>query len=308
MKRLFKSSKKNTCQASPFVLNHARRSRKSSTYKSVYRLIAKLIEEFQASRDMIIESDMFTENVAEDYVYFLREKGLANNTIRTYYQKTCYMFRRMQKDGFEVNFGFEYVQVEEEHIPKVALSTDEIIRIYNLNIRVKERDIVRDMFVCNCLTGFRYSDFSELTASNISGNIIVRKTRKTGVHVEVPIHRIVREIINKYEGDFPPYEKSMQNYNKIVKNVCKQAKINEKIFIEHTKGHNVVRKSFKKYELVSSHTARRSFATNAYLAGIPTARIMLITGHTTEQSFFKYVQIGKRENAIELANHSFFSE
>ena len=58
--------------------------------------------------------------------------------------------------------------------------------------------------------------------------------------------------------------------------------------------------------LVISHTARRSGATNMYLAGIPTFRIMLLTGHTTEESFFKYIRIGKEENANVLSEYPFF--
>lgn len=57
---------------------------------------------------------------------------------------------------------------------------------------------------------------------------------------------------------------------------------------------------------VSSHTARRTFATNAYLAGILPARIMLITGHKTEQAFFRYIRIDKVRNAQELAQMDFF--
>jgi integrase len=68
----------------------------------------------------------------------------------------------------------------------------------------------------------------------------------------------------------------------------------------------IVRKRVKKYALVSSHTARRTGATNMYLAGVQTFRIMLITGHTTEQSFFKYIRIEREENARVLSEHPFF--
>jgi integrase len=78
------------------------------------------------------------------------------------------------------------------------------------------------------------------------------------------------------------------------------------VLYERTDGTKVVRKRMKKYALVSSHTARRSGATNMYLAGIPVARIMLLTGHKTEQAFFKYIPIGKQENAKTLLEHNFF--
>jgi len=61
-----------------------------------------------------------------------------------------------------------------------------------------------------------------------------------------------------------------------------------------------------KYELIGTHTARRSFATNAYLAGMPTLLIMSITGHTKIEMLMKYICVGNRELAEQAANHPFF--
>ena len=57
-----------------------------------------------------------------------------------------------------------------------------------------------------------------------------------------------------------------------------------------------------------TYTARRSFATNAYLAGLPPISIMKITGHKTESSFMKYIKISEKENAIQLKGHEFFNQ
>ena len=63
----------------------------------------------------------------------------------------------------------------------------------------------------------------------------------------------------------------------------------------------------EKCNLVKTHTARRSGATNMYLAGIPTIAIMKITGHKTEKEFMKYIKITEEESAMELMNHPYFS-
>lgn len=60
---------------------------------------------------------------------------------------------------------------------------------------------------------------------------------------------------------------------------------------------------FPKYKLVSSHTCRRSFATNMYLMNFPTLSIMQITGHTTEKSFLKYIMVIPKEHADKLLAH-----
>jgi integrase len=64
----------------------------------------------------------------------------------------------------------------------------------------------------------------------------------------------------------------------------------------------------EKYNLITTHTARRSGATNMFLAGIPAQSIMKITGHTTESSFMKYLRISKDANATLIANNPFFNK
>lgn len=151
----------------------------------------------------------------------------------------------------------------------------------------------------------RHSDVKNLTADNFYNGNVYRRTRKTGFSVVVPQHWMVKEILCRNNNELPAIH-SQQAYNTMVKRLCKRAGITDKTLVERTRGTKIVRKQIPKYQLVSSHTARRSLATNMYLAGIPAARIMLITGHTTEQSFFKYIRIGKQENATELSKHIFF--
>jgi hypothetical protein len=62
----------------------------------------------------------------------------------------------------------------------------------------------------------------------------------------------------------------------------------------------------EKWEAVSSHTARRSAATNMFKAGIPSISIMKITGHKTETQFIKYIKVSKEENAEMLMDNPFF--
>ena len=57
---------------------------------------------------------------------------------------------------------------------------------------------------------------------------------------------------------------------------------------------------YKKYDLVRSHTGRRSFATNNYLMGVPTLDIMAITGHKTEAAFLKYIKVTPKEHAEKI--------
>ena len=95
--------------------------------------------------------------------------------------------------------------------------------------------------------------------------------------------------------------------NVYLKEVGKVASIDETVKISKTKGGLRVDRNHKKHELITVHTARRSFATNMYLADVPTISIMKITGHRTEKSFLKYIRISQEDNANKLLNYPFFN-
>jgi len=85
------------------------------------------------------------------------------------------------------------------------------------------------------------------------------------------------------------------------------AEINEAVIINTTKGTTKQTETYTKADLITSHTARRSFATNAYLNDIPSISIMKITGHSTEKAFLTYIKISQEDNANKLLNHPFFN-
>lgn len=141
---------------------------------------------------------------------------------------------------------------------------------------------------------------------NVIDNTIQIRTKKTGARVVIPIHAMIRQIFFRNENSFPVLACSQQYFNFAVKKICRKAGIDNLVLVERMEGSKLVKKTLKKYELVAWHTARRSFATNMYLAGISAAKIMLLTGHVTEEAFFRYIRIGKIENARELGEHVFF--
>lgn len=132
------------------------------------------------------------------------------------------------------------------------------------------------------------------------------KTKKTNTPVQVPIHPVVREIIQKYNKELPP-PPSVQHFNRQIKKICRKIGFKKKMLFERQIGRQRVSKLIPKYQFISSHTARRTAATNMYLAGIVPYRIMLVTGHKTEKSFFRYIRITREENVKVLAKHKFFT-
>jgi len=199
----------------------------------------------------------------------------------------------------------------------IYLTEEEINVLYNHNFNDSERlENVRDNFIFGLRTGLRISDFLSLQHFNFVGDNIEIETKKTGYKVLIPIHPQIKAILGKNNGKLPrPI--SDAKFNEYVKEVCKEVGFTE--MVEGAKminkkddkdffpiadliSKNKSRKEFgiyPKYELITSHTCRRSFASNLY-GKLPNMTIMAITGHKTETQFLKYIKITPKENAEKL--------
>ena len=288
-----------------YLRAYSARRRCSSNHKGNMRNAARYLERYEEYVGHHIEGKDFDYLCVESFFAYMRQNyDLRHNTIVKIAQTIVAAVTHMRKEGIQVGRDYEDFPLKEEEVTTVALSDEEIERVYNLKLS-KKSAIIRDLFVFACETGLRYSDLVALQDDNIQGNILTVRTSKTGALVCIPLRRRAREIIARHDGAIR-YTDSQTNYNKCVKTLCRKAVITEKVLCEYTVGTRFVRRSVPKYKLVSSHTGRRSFATNAYFAGIPVIRIMLITGHKTEHAFFRYIRVSKKENAKALSGHQFF--
>jgi len=198
----------------------------------------------------------------------------------------------VNEDFLKITIKAPKTQNAESDIKSPYLSTDEIERIMNFKGH-DHLENARDWLVISCWTGCRVSDLMELTTDNIhttiNGDKAIRYTQqKTGDKVLTPYHFHVAQIIDR-NGGFPRAI-SHQRYNDYIKELCRLVGITE--MIEGTKMNPETRRKesgkYPKYELVTSHIGRRSFATNHY-GKLPTHMIMLVTGHDTVKQFLDYV-------------------
>lgn len=175
----------------------------------------------------------------------------------------------------------------------------------NIERKIKALEVVRNKFLLGAYTALRVSDFNYLRDVHIDGGYFRVTTQKTGAHVVIPIHPVIRRIIDSGFDISTPI--TDQKINEHIKEVARMAGITQ--LVEGTKyiQHRAVVGFFPKCDLITTHTARRSAATNMYKAGIPSISIMRITGHTTEKSFMKYIKITAEENAELMAKNKFFA-
>ena len=131
------------------------------------------------------------------------------------------------------------------------------------------------------------------------------RSQKTGNRVSIPIHPIVKEVMSSRNGHLPPYQ-SDQLMNRNLKRLGAMAGLDAPKEMERTEGGTRRATSRPKNELIQTHTARRSFCTNAYLNGLDTLDIMAISGHQTEKNFLRYIKVTREQRAKRIASHAFF--
>ena len=214
--------------------------------------------------------------------------------------------------GYNTNTAYKSRKftIKKEDITHIYLTIEELEKIYKEDLSNNPKlDRVRDTFIVGCYTGLRFSDFSKLQPQHFKkiGKVEVLEivTQKTNQKVTIPINSKVKAILKKYNGVMPR-QITNQKMNEYLKDLGELVKIEKNILIVKTKGGKREEKSIKKYDLISCHTARRSFATNSFKAGVPSISIMKITGHTTEKSFLQYIKISNEENAVLMAQNKFF--
>ena len=191
------------------------------------------------------------------------------------------------------------VKVTKETPDNIYLTEKDIEDLMQLNnFDTPLYETVRDLFVIGCMTGLRFSDYSNLTPQRINNGFIQLTQQKTQARVTIPIHPLVNAILEKYPAGLPKCPPN-QVFNRYLKDIGKMLpQLNEPFEKVLTRAGKPDIQVYPKYELLQSHTARRSFCTNEYLNGTPTITIMAISGHKSEKAFMAYIKADTLQHAI----------
>lgn len=255
------------------------------------------------------EKVIYTE-VDEDGNTCSQTKGHTINSVGKHIKNLKVFAAEAIEKGIHVNpeLSKKRFRVLSEDTDQIALSIPDLDKIFLLELPLNSGlENARDCFILAAFTGLRFSDLKQLNESNfIDGNRLRITTQKTDQKVIIPLHRVVLAILKKRNG-IPPAAISNQKMNKYIKEVGKRAELNELVAVSKTRAGQKEVRTLPKYSLITVHTARRSFATNLYLAGMDTLTIKKMTGHHTEKSFLKYIRVSEEENASRAALHAFFN-
>jgi len=277
-----------------------------------FGVIKNKLKRFQEYRKKVILIKEVDLNFKKEFENYCLSEYYAPNTIARDIRFIKSFCNHAKYQGLETNYQLEKVKSKYIKVDSIYLTQKEIEQIEttkNLNDYLIN---ARDWLLISCYTGQRISDFMRFTKEMIryenNKPLLEFTQQKTGKLMTVPLSSKVVTILNKRNGQFPRAI-SDQKYNDYIKEVCKEAGVNDNVEgskkVETSPGSKKYRKEtgiYEKWELVSSHIGRRSFATNNY-GTIPTSFLKYVTGHSTESMFLSYIGKSNKDLALELSNY-----
>jgi integrase len=289
--------------------------KKSDATITTYRTAKKHLEEFEQIKNYKVNFETINLDFKDAYVKFLSKdlkrkggkvrKALGKNSVFKEIKNIKTFMNMAVEREYTTNIKHTRSSfgVESEDTAAVYLTEKELRTLYKFDFKDNKRlEAIRDLFVFQSFVGLRYSDASNIKPQNIvkiDGEDYIKITpQKTGSPVTIPCNDVVLRIFKKYEHNKNrlPNAPSNQKFNQYIKEVCQLAGLTETGRLESDMTKEL-------WESISSHTARRSFATNCYLDGMDDRMIMAVTGHKTEKAFKQYIKVSREENAKRMQAH-----
>jgi len=275
-----------------------------TTKKKYHSTYAHLKEFSKNQRKPVQCADIDLQFYDRFFSYLTITKKLAKNSVGKYIQTLKTFLRAADESGMVVNPAYKSRRfiVPKENTTKVYLTDAEIDELFSIDLSKRPAlERARDLLVFHTRSGLRHSDWDAFSEINFNGNRVEIKTQKTAQLVTLPLHPQMTVIRSRYEGVYPnalPPALSTQKMNEHLKELAAfSPSLRMPVIIYKTVAGIATSTTKKKYECISTHTARRSFATNLYRAGCPARSIMEITGHKSESSFRSYIVLDREEHA-----------
>ena len=277
----------------------------------VYQRTLDLLKEFALNKRRKLNFEDITYEFYLDFTQYLSvEHNFATNTVGKHIKTLKTFLNEATERGINTSFDFKSkrFRVARESVDSIYLSVDELDILLKLDLSRNTRlERVRDLFLVGCFTGLRFSDFNNLAKEcfilDNGEEYIEIETQKTRRKVVIPVFDQLKQIRKRYadltDNQLPP-SMSNQKMNQYLKEIGQLAGFTDLEQTRITKKGKEIIQNVPKYTLISTHTARRSFATNMYLLGVPSYTIMAITSHTTEKSFLQYIKVTPKEHAVQM--------
>ena len=306
-----------------------------ATVKSIKASVT-LFKLYQKSKRRIIKWDDIDMQFYYDYTAWLKKKDYSVNTIGKNVKQLKALLAIALSEGHHTNVKYQdkkfkgtRIEVDSIYLTKEDLEKFTSVDISNYGIG---HDQARDIFMVGVWTAQRVSDYNNISKDDIQtyqtrsivdepdpenpgktiAKIVTRditvinvRQKKTDAKVTIPCSSALKKILEKYDYQLPHLED--QVINRYIKEIAEKAGLTETIEIKETKGGTPKLVKYKKYELIHTHTARRTGATLMYLSGMDIYDIMKITGHTSPSMLKKYIKADQLEVVDKIvAKYNYF--
>lgn len=317
--------KKKTIESKPvktdtffeFAYNHLddKKSRVTKATFYSYRQTLIKLETYSINLKLNITFDSFDIKFVNSFNKFLQEHyNHKQNSISKHFKNLKTYLIEASNRGYIKNSSFVVKDFfsPTENTTAIYLDEKELKKMYDEDLTDNpSMELARDIFLIGCYIGQRVGDYNGLTKDDIVTikGISFFKIRqsKTKTDVLCPITKEISEIMKLRHNNLPPKKLNEPDINDNIKDLGKRLGFTKKIKCEFTQGGKKIIQMLPKYELIMTHTARRSFCTNMYLKKMPVYDIMLFSGHKTEREFYKYIKIKDEERAQYIAGKGYFN-
>ncbi len=241
----------------------------------------------KATKKQFQLTDVTEEMVNRFKTYLINKRGMNNNSVKKRLKSfKIFLNYCIEKKYLKLNFDYSRVKVKTYDPTIVTLTEEEFTKLKDWNPGKYQR--VKDLFLFGCMTSLRYSDLISIREHHIINNNIVKKSEKTDIQQIIPLTRLSREILERYNYNLQLY--TTQTYNRLLKKMGQESGIfSAEVVLVEQRGNQRLEIRKQKWECLESHTARRTFITRSIKKGIPLNIIMGITGHTRIETLSRYM-------------------
>ena len=264
------------------------------------------LKDFQNDTNYSIRFDNLNSGFYEKFRdYAFEERNTLNNYFGKLIAGTKTFMTWSHERGYHQNLDYKKFKTIQNTIEVIYLTMDELMTLYNHPFESKRLEHIRDFYCLGCFTGLRFSDLKQLKTSNIYDDHIKLNIQKTKtIDHKIPLNKYALSILEKYRNTlYDPLPKiSGQKFNKYIKECCEIVGIDTPINITRYIGKKRIDKVMPKFDLITSHTARKTFVTNSLVLGMKEMVVRNITGHKDDSSFRRYVEIAEDFKKSEMDN------
>lgn len=265
-----------------------------------FKYLKAHLEKFEEATKIPWMLDTVNKDRLEKLQTYFYDNDIGTQTTAKYIGVFKMFLNWTFENKYTSNIDFKtFKPIQQKDTLKVILTSEEVEKIRQVDLEGKNYlKNVRELLILSTLTGLRYSDYSRVAKEHFkrdedNSHILQIRLEKTVDIIEIPLTNEAVGIVQRLiEGEIHPI--SNQNMNKYAKELCKLAMVDEPFEVHRFKGKLTFTTTKRKHELITTHTGRRTFATNLLLKGVPAETVMLFTGHKDYKSFAKYVNIPKK--------------